>query len=89
MFLTVTANKRWEVETLDVTTAFLQGSELERGIHVFPQREAKMSGMLCRMMKAVYALVYAFREFWQKVMDILLQLGCSQLVEVLHLTKIS
>ena len=46
IFYSICANESFAVECLDITSAFLQGSELEREIYVIPPKEAQMEGML-------------------------------------------
>ena len=80
LFYTISANESWEIESLDITSAFLQGSELERNIFVIPPKEAGMNGMLWKMRKAAYGLNDASRKFWQRIMELLTGLGCKPVV---------
>ena len=44
--LAVAANEGWRLENLDVTSAFLQGADLEREIYVLPPKEIQQEGQL-------------------------------------------
>ena len=52
IFYAIAANEGWEVESIDVTSAFLQGEALDREIYVIPPKEAGITGKLWRMKKA-------------------------------------
>ena len=49
--LAVAANEGWRLENLDVTSAFLQGTDLEREIYVLPPKEIKQEGQLWKLKK--------------------------------------
>ena len=73
-------NHGWKIESIDVTAAFLQGSDLDRDIFVKPPKEAKMNGFLWKMKKAAYGLYDASRRWWVKVMEVMIELGGRTLV---------
>ena len=76
----IAGNEGWRLESIDVTAAFLQGSELDRDIFVTPPKEAKMDGFLWKMKKAAYGLYDASRRWWMKVMEVMIELGGKTLV---------
>ena len=76
----IAGNEGWRLESIDVTSAFLQGSDLDREIFVKPPKEAHMDGFLWRMKKAAYGLYDASRRWWAKVMEVMLELGGRTLV---------
>jgi hypothetical protein len=81
MFYAVVANKKWEVESIDVTAAFLQGKLLDRAVFVVPPLEADVPrGKLWQMEKAAYGLYDASRRFYCEVVELLISLGCKTLV---------
>ena len=80
LFYATAANEQWDIESIDVTSAFLQGKELERELYVVPPKEANLPGMLWRMKKAAYGLNDASRRFYCEVIELLLSLGCKTLV---------
>ena len=76
----IAGNEGWRMESIDVTAAFLQGSELDREIFVQPPKEAKMDGFLWKMKKAAYGLYDASRRWWIRVMEVMQSLGGRTLV---------
>ena len=76
----IAGNEGWKMESVDVTSAFLQGSDLDRDIFVTPPKEAGMDGYLWKMKKAAYGLYDAGRRWWIKVMEVLKELGGKTLV---------
>ena len=80
IFYTICANKKWQLECIDINSAFLQGAELQRDVFLIPPKEAKMEGKIWKMRKAAYGLCDASRKFWQRVMDLLLGLGGRPIV---------
>ena len=54
-------SKKWQCNSLDVKTAFLQGKELEREVLVKPPQEAK-TDKLQHLQKDVYGLADASRN---------------------------
>ena len=60
IFLAVTASFQWKIGTIDVSTAFLQGKELERDVYAWPVPEMQVRpGCVIRLRKAVYGLAVA------------------------------
>ena len=76
----IAGNEGWKLECIDVTSAFLQGSDLDREIFVKPPKEAQVEGYLWKMKKAAYGLYDASRRWWVKVMEELKELGGRTLV---------
>lgn len=67
MFYSIAANEGWDIQTIDVTSAFLQGNQLQREILVGPPKEAVAENTLRRMKRAAYGLNDASRKWWMKV----------------------
>ena len=76
LVLTVSASKNWPVGVLDISTAFLQGSELKREVYVKPPPEAD-SKCLWKLHKPVYGLADASRLWYDRVRKELLSLSCQ------------
>ena len=68
---TIAGNEGWGIECVDVTSAFLQGEDLNRDIYVTPPKEANMPGLLWRMKKAAYGLYDTSRRWWIKLIIVL------------------
>ena len=77
---TIAGNEGWAIESIDVTSAFLQGEQLDRCMFVVPPKEANMSGHLWKMKKAAYGLYDASRRWWIKVILFLKELGGKTLI---------
>lgn len=69
--------KEWEINSLDVKAAFLQGKELERDIFMKPPKEAKVPGKLWKLRRCVYGLNDASRYWYFRLRDQLLKSGCK------------
>ena len=79
MFLTITANERFEMKSLDVTSAFLQGSPLERDVFVAPPEEKEKDGIMWKLKKSYYGLYDASRKWFLAVKVQLKELGMKNL----------
>ena len=77
---TIAGNESWAIESIDVTSAFLQGEELDRSLFVIPPKEANMPGLLWKMKKAAYGLYDASRRWWIKVILFLKEIGGKTLL---------
>ena len=74
-FLALSANEGFEVKTLDVTTAFLQGNPLDRDIYIEPPPEKADSSIVWKLKKACYGLYDASRRWYMAVRETLLSMG--------------
>ena len=77
-FLSISAAKKWAIESTDIKSAFLQGELLDRDIYVEPPPEAKQEGVIWRLNKCIYGLNDASRKWFKKVESELIALGCIQ-----------
>ena len=78
ILLTIAVQKGWTVRTTDVTSAFLQGSELEREVIIKPPKEANSEGKLWRLRKCLYGLSDASRMWYLKIEERLKLLNFQQ-----------
>ena len=67
----------WEMNSLDVKCAFLQGKLLEREVYLRPPREANVKGVLWKLNKCVYGLMDASRHWYFRVKEELLKRNCK------------
>ena len=58
----------WEITSLDIKSAFLQGKEISRDLFVKPPKEAKTDN-LWKLLKTVYGLNDASRTWYLHVRD--------------------
>ena len=69
LLLALAATNQWTIGTTDITAAFLQGSQMDRLVHVKPPKEAEMPGKLWRLNKCLYGLKDASRKWYMKVLS--------------------
>ena len=65
--LITAASMDWELQVLDITSAFLQGNKLERTIFIRPPAEVCESGKIWRLKRCLYGLADAPREWYDRV----------------------
>lgn len=75
LMLTVICQNKWKVHSMDIKSAFLQGMELSRVIHVRPPPEADSKGVLWKLKKCVYGLADASLYWYNRVKTIMLGTG--------------
>lgn len=79
MLLAIAASKGWRVKTTDIKSAFLQSRQLDREVYIKPPPEADvLPGRIWRLLKCLYGLNDAARQFYNSVVDELNLLGCIQ-----------
>ena len=78
VIISVIAQKKWKVNTMDISTAFLQGSEMKRDIFIKPPKEASANGNLWKLNKCVYGLCDASLSWYHKVCEIMDQCGVTK-----------
>src|SRR6201990_3326137 len=66
--------KDWQVKTLDVKTAYLQGKEMEREVVIKPPKEANTL-KLWRLKKTVCGLKDAARKWYESLVELLIKTG--------------
>ena len=77
--LTIAVSNNWDIKTTDITSAFLQGDEIDREIYMKPPPEAGLHpNQVWKLTKPLYGLNDASRKFYLKVVRILKQCGCIQ-----------
>ena len=57
----------WEINTMDISSAFLQGNVLERTVYVRPPKELQEEGTIWKLNKCLYGLSDAPREWYERV----------------------
>ena len=79
--LTVAASKKWKLYSLDFTSAFVQGQDIERELYLLPPPEFRRlnPGVVWRVVKRVYGLKDAPRGWWLEVDSALKELGCTRI----------
>ena len=72
--LTIMASMGWQINSLDVKAAFLQGSPIERDVYIVPPKEAN-TYKLWKLKKTVYGLADASRTWYLRVKQELEKFG--------------
>ena len=72
--LTLLATMGWQINSLDVKAAFLQGSPIEREVFIIPPREAD-TNKVWKLKKTVYGLADASRTWYLRVREELEKFG--------------
>ena len=76
LLLVIIASKGWKINSIDFKTAFLQGNQIEREVFVKPPREAN-TNLMWRLNKTVYGLNDAPRQWYLRLKEIVINLGCK------------
>ena len=75
LMLAISAVEKWDISTTDITSAFLQGSAMDRRVYVKPPKESKLTGKLWLLNKCLYGLKDASRKWYLRVVEKLKKLG--------------
>ena len=78
ILLAIAAANSWDISSLDVKNAFLQGEKLNRRVYMGPPSEMKKPGKVWLILKSVYGMNDAGRRWYFRVKSCLETLGCSQ-----------
>ena len=78
MFLAACSTKGYNIHSIDIKAAFLQGQTIDRVIHVQPPKEYETKGQIWKLNKCVYGLVDASRTWFLSVKTELELLKCEQ-----------
>ena len=76
--LSIAASKGWNIKSTDIKSAFLQGDEIDRVVHLKPPPEACCPNKVWRLKKSLYGLNDAARQFFLSLTNELIRLGCKQ-----------
>ena len=74
LIFTIISSNHWEVNSLDIQSAFLQGKSITRDVYLMPPKEAGTE-MLWKLKKCVYGLTDASRHWYLRVAEELSKLG--------------
>ena len=76
LMFTIAACRKWEVKSLDITSAFLQADEIDREIYVKPPIDIRRKGIVWRIKKPLYGLGDSARRWYLTLRDKLIESGC-------------
>ena len=69
MVFLVAAAKKWELHSLDIASAFLQGGEITRNVYLRPPTEFAVKGTVWKLNRCIYGLNDAPRAWYDRVKD--------------------
>ena len=72
--LTLLVSMGWQINSLDIKAAFLQGNHIERDVFIIPPKEAD-TNKIWKLKKTVYGLADASRTWYLRVKKELTKLG--------------
>ena len=75
--LAFASSKKWEINSMDIKAAFLQGKPIERELFLRPPKEFRNTGKIWKLKKVVYGLSDASRVWYMRVVDELLRINCT------------
>lgn len=75
LLVAVSCQKQWQLHSMDIKSAFLQGLELSRDIFIKPPYEANSTGKLWKLRKCVYGLADASLYWYNRVKSIMIEAG--------------
>ena len=73
VFLTA-AMKNWELQSIDISSAFLQGNAINRNVYLQPPKEYREEGKVWKLKRCIYGLNDAPRSWYDRIRQELLQL---------------
>ena len=60
ILLTLAASKDWEIQIMDIKSAFLQGQDISKDVYISPPKESNTpKGKIWKLKKALYGLIDA------------------------------
>ena len=74
ILLAIAATEGWDIQTTDITSAFLQGDRMDRKVYVKPPKEAQLGNKLWLLLKCLYGLKDASRKWYLRVVKKLKEL---------------
>ena len=64
LILSVIAQKKWKINSVDIKTAFLQGEKIPREVYLQPPKEANSARNIWKLNKCVYGLADASLKWY-------------------------
>ena len=75
LILSVIAQKKWKINSVDIKTAFLQGEKIQREVFLRPPKEANTNNKVWKLNKCVYGLADASLMWYERVKKTLIECG--------------
>ena len=77
LVLGIIASMKWKLHSIDYKTAFLQGNEIDREVHLKPPSEFRVKGKVWKLRKTVYGLADAPRAWFLTLQSEIFKLGAK------------
>ena len=71
----VAATNNWELQSLDISAAFLQGREINRVVYLRPPKDVCSNNVIWKLKRCIYGLNDAPRAWYNRVHDEFIRLG--------------
>ena len=76
LILAVMAQNRFQINSMDIKTAFLQGERIQRQVYIRPPKEAQCDKTkLWQLEKCIYGLSDASLHWYKRVKDVMIKTG--------------
>ena len=75
MVISTATTNHWEIKSLDIKSAFLQGKEITRDVFVMPPKDIREPNKVWKLKRCLYGLNDAPREWYNKLSERLTALG--------------
>ena len=72
------ASMKWTVQSIDITSAFLQGKAIDRDVYLIPPPECSKKGVIWKLKKCVYGLSDAARMWYNMVKETIAASGIQK-----------
>ena len=78
IFMSLSVMRSWKVYSIDVKSAFLQSTDMQRDVYLVPPKDVKNKGEIWKATKPVYGLKDAARNWFDTLRTSLIALDCKQ-----------
>ena len=76
ILISVCVSNKWNVESFDITSAFLQAEQIGRDVYINPPPDARKSGIIWKLNKPMYGLGDSSRKWYFTLKEHLIKVGC-------------
>jgi hypothetical protein len=83
LLFAMAVEKDWEVRQIDVKTAYLYG-DLDEEVYMEPPEGTDLGGKVYRLLKAIYGLKQAGRQWYRKLKETMSEFGLTQVISEPH-----
>ena len=77
LLFSIAAIKSWKINSIDITSAFLQGGPINREIYLRPPSDICSKDTVWKLKRCIYGLNDAPRAWYEKVREVMIDLGAK------------